>query len=61
MAKKPAKKACRPDFQYVARKILDAVAPDAEGFGFEGSDEALSSENLEIARRMMQGVVMAKQ
>jgi hypothetical protein len=30
MAKKPAKKKRQPDYQQVARKILDAVAPDAE-------------------------------
>lgn len=30
MAKKPVKKKRQPDYQQVARKILDAVAPDAE-------------------------------
>lgn len=30
MAKRPVKKKRQPDYQQVARKILDAVAPDAE-------------------------------
>src|SRR5882757_4899247 len=30
MAKKPVKKKRQPDYQQVARKVLDAIAPDAE-------------------------------
>ena len=30
MAKRPVKKKRQPDYQQVARKVLDAVAPDAE-------------------------------
>jgi hypothetical protein len=30
MAKRPAKKKPQPDHQQLARKVLDAIAPDAE-------------------------------
>jgi hypothetical protein len=30
MAKKPVKKKRQPDYQQVARKVLDVIAPDAE-------------------------------
>jgi hypothetical protein len=49
MAKKPVKKKRQPDYQQLSRKILDAVAPDAEPKAIKPAKEPLAPKRKQDA------------